>query len=95
MNKNNKVIFFLVALLTAGITLLFAPNSGRVTRQKLKFKAEDAKDSLQESKDNLIKDFKASYFEAVDEVEKELAILDDRQYQLNKTISSIENKLGK
>lgn len=93
MKKKNGFIFILVALLTAGITLLFAPNSGKVTRKKMKFKAQDMKDSLDRNKNNLITDFKASYFEAVDEVEKEFDLLSDRQQQLQETISSIENEL--
>lgn len=93
MKKRNSLIFILVAALTAGITLLFAPNSGKITRQKMKFKAQDLKDSLDNSKENLVKDFKASYFEAVDEVEKEYELLDDRQQRLKATIASIENEL--
>lgn len=93
MKKKNGFIFLLVAILTAGITLLFAPNSGKVTRQKIKFKAQNMKDSLDTNKDNLVKDFKASYLEAADEVEKEFALLSDRQQQLQETISSIENEL--
>lgn len=93
MKKKNSLTFMLVALVTAGITLLFAPNSGKVTRQKMKFKAKDMKDSLDTNKDNLVRDFKSSYFEAVDEVEQEFALLDERQQQLQETISSIENEL--
>lgn len=93
MKKKNGLIFILVAALTAGITLLFAPHSGKITRQKLKFKARDMKDSLDTGKENLVKDFKSSYFEAVDEVEKEFELLDDRQQQLKATIDSIENEL--
>lgn len=93
MKKKNGLIFMLVAIVSAGITLLFAPNSGKVTRQKLKFKAKDLKDSIDTNKDNLIHDFKTSYFEAVDEVEHEFALLDERQQQLHETISSIENEL--
>lgn len=95
MKKKNGLIFVLVAALTAGITLLFAPNSGKVTRQKIKFKAKDMKDSLETNKDNLVHDFKTSYFEAVNEVEQEFALLDERQQQLQETISSIENELTK
>ena len=93
MKKKNGLIFILVATLTAAITLLFAPSSGKVTRQKIKFKAKDMKNSLDTNKDNLIHDFKTSYFEAVDEVEQEFALLDERQQQLQETISSIENEL--
>lgn len=93
MKKKNGLTFMLVALVTAGLTLLFAPNSGKVTRQKIKVKAKDMKDSMDTNKDNLIHDFKASYFEAVDEVEQEFSLLDERQQQLQETISSIENEL--
>lgn len=93
MKKKNGLIFILVATVTAGITLLFAPNSGKVTRQKMKFKAKDMKDSFDTSKENLVDDFKSSYFEAVDEVEQEFALLDERQQQLQETISSIESEL--
>lgn len=93
MKKKNSLIFVLVAVVTAGITLLFAPNSGKVTRKKIKYKAKEAKDSFDTSKDNLIHDFKTSYFEAVDEVEQEFALLDERQQRLQETISSIESEL--
>lgn len=93
MKKRNSLVFIFVAIVTAGITLLFAPNSGKVTRQKMKFKARDMKDSFDTNKDHLIDDFKSSYFEAVDEVEKEFDLLNARQQQLQKTISSIEDEL--
>ena len=93
MKKKNGFIYIIIALFSAGFALLFAPNTGKVTRQKIKFQATDFKNSLGTSKDNLIKDFKNSYFEAVDEVDKEYALLNQRQEQLNETISSIENEL--
>lgn len=93
MKKKNGLIYVLVALISAGIALLFAPHSGKVTRQKLKFQAQDMKDSIDTNKENLMEDFKSSYFEAVDEVEKEHSLLNERQQQLKETISSIENEL--
>lgn len=93
MKKRNSLIFVLVIIASAGLALLFAPNSGQVTRRKLKKRANDLKDSIDESKDHLISDFKSSYFEAVDEVEQEYELLNKRQEELNKTISTIENEL--
>lgn len=93
MKKKNRLSYVLVALVSALVAILFAPNSGKVTRQKLKFQAKDMKNSIDKSKENLVKDFKSSYFEAVEEIEKEYALLDERQKQLKETISSIENEL--
>ncbi|MDN6196257.1 MAG: YtxH domain-containing protein, partial [Atopostipes suicloacalis] len=91
-NKNG-IVYLLIALISAGIALLFAPNSGKNTRKKLKLQAKDMKKSIDTSKENLVKDFKSSYFEAVDEVDKEYELLSARQKELNKTISSIEDEL--
>lgn len=93
MNKKNGFIYLLVALISAGIALLFAPNSGKVTRKKIKFQAQDVKDSIDSKKEKLVEDFKSSYFEAVDEIEQEYELLNERQQQLQKTISSIESEL--
>lgn len=93
MKKNNSFTYIIIALFSAAIALLFAPNSGKVTRKKIKLQAKGMKESLDTSKDNLIHDFKKSYFEAVDEVEKEYELLNERQQQLKETISSIEDEL--
>ncbi len=93
MKKKESLIYIFIAVVSAGLALLFAPNSGQVTRRRIKYQAKDMKDSLDKSKDNLIQDFKNSYFEAVDEVEKEYELLNDRQQELKETISSIESEL--
>lgn len=93
IKNKNGLLYLLIALISAGIALLFAPNSGKVTRKKLKFQARDMKDSIDTSKDNLVKDFKNSYFEAVDEIDREYSLLNKKQEELNETISSIENEL--
>lgn len=93
MKNKNGIVYLLIALISAGIALLFAPNSGKNTRKKLKLQAKDMKKSIDTSKENLVKDFKSSYFEAVDEVDKEYELLSARQKELNKTISSIEDEL--
>lgn len=93
MKNKNGLLYLLIALISAGIALLFAPDSGKVTRKKLKFQAKDMKKSIDTGKDNLVKDFKNSYFEAVDEIDKEYDLLSERQKQLKETISSIENEL--
>lgn len=94
MKKKNSLLFLIIAIVTAGITLLFAPHSGKVTRKKLKGKANNMKDSFNANKENLVTDFKSSYFEAVDEVENEFDLLNTRQEQLQQTISSIEDELN-
>ncbi len=93
MKKINWNIVVLAAALSATVTLLFAPKSGEEVRKELKHKAEDTKDSIKTGKDHLVADFKQSYFEAAEEVETELAHLDQRQRELNETITSIENEL--
>lgn len=93
MKKNKNFIYILIALFSAAIALLFAPYSGRVTRKKIKLQAKDMKNSIAKSKKNLVNDFKNSYFEAVDEIDEEYALLNERQEQLKRTISSIENEL--
>lgn len=94
MKKNNWFTILLVALLSAGAALLFAPTSGKQLRGEIKKKAIDTKDNVKTGAENLIEDFKESYAEAVDEVDKELALLEERQIQLRETISSIENELN-
>lgn len=93
MKKRNSFFYITIALISAGIALLLAPNSGAVTRKKIKSQAQDIKGSIDTSKENLIKDFKNSYLEAVDEVELEYELLNERQQQLRDTILSIENEL--
>lgn len=94
MKKNNWLTILLVGIVSAGIALLFAPKSGNRLRRDIKRKAEGTMDAVQEGTENLVDDFKDSYAEAIDEVEKELSNLDKRQEQLKDTISSIEGKLG-
>lgn len=93
MKKNNWSIIIIVGVVSALVAILFAPKSGKKMRDDLKEKAKDTKDSVQKGTENLVDDFKDSYFEAVDEVEKELDLLSDRQSDLRETISSIENEL--
>lgn len=95
MKKNDWITVLVVGLVSGLVALLFAPKSGKRMRRDIKHKALDTKDSVQEGAEHLVDDFKDSYFEAVDEVEKELSNLDNRQKELRKTISSIEGKLSK
>ena len=93
MKKNNFGLIIITSAVSAIVALLFAPKSGKELRDDIKYKALETKDSVQTGKDHLVDDFKQSYFEAANEVETELAHLDDRQRELNKTIASIENDL--
>lgn len=94
MRKKHHVgIFLWSALVTAGLTMLFTPKSGKEFRNDIKRTAEDTRDKAQESAHNLKQDFKESYFEAAEEVEKERLLLNKRQRELSKTIESIENDL--
>lgn len=95
MKKNNVGLIILAAVISAIAALLFAPKSGKELREDIKNKSLEARDNVQEGKDQLVDDFKQSYFEAADEVETELAHLDNRQRELNQTISSIEDDLRK
>lgn len=83
----------IVGAVSAGIALLFAPKSGKLLREDIKAKGIEAKDIFNESKDNLVSDFKQSYSEAERDVELELEIMDNRQRELRETIHSIENDL--
>jgi len=82
-----------VGLISAVLALLFAPKSGKALRKDIKKKAQNTKDSVKTESEHLKNDFKESYFEAAGEVEKEMAHLDQRQQELNDTISSIEDDL--
>lgn len=93
--KNNFCIFLWSALITAGLTVLFTPKSGKEFRNDIKRTAEGTRDKAQESANNLKQDFKESYFEAAEEVEKERIALSKRQRELSRTIESIENDLRK
>lgn len=94
MRKNNWTLTILVGLLSAGLALLFAPKSGKELRKDIQDKANQTKDNVKTSTNNLKQDFKDSYFEAEKEVELELAHLDERQRELRETISSIEKELN-
>ena len=93
MKKSNWSLIILAGTVSAVVALLFAPKSGKELRSDIKEKASETKDSMQSGKEHLVSDFKQSYFEAADEVEKELIHLDDRQRELNETITSIEQDL--
>lgn len=93
MKKNNLGLIVLAGAVSAIVALLFAPKSGKELRKDIKDKSLEAKDNVQDGKDQLVNDFKQSYFEAADEVETELAHLDNRQRKLNQTITSIEDDL--
>lgn len=93
MKKNNLGLIVLVGAVSAIVALLFAPKSGEELRKDIKDKSLEARDNVQDGKDQLVDDFKQSYFEAADEVETELTHLDNRQRELNQTISSIEDDL--
>lgn len=94
MKKNNWPLIILAGLISAGVALLFAPKSGKELRKDIQDKANETKDSVKTSADNLKNDFKEAYFEAEQEVEIELAHLDERQRELRETISSIEQELN-
>ena len=93
MKKNNWGLTLFVGVVAAGVALLFAPKSGKDLRDDIKSQSLKTKDSIQDSAQNLKQDFKQSYFEAAEEVENELLILDKRQRELNATIASIEDDL--
>ena len=93
MKKNNWGLTLFVGVVAAGAALLFAPKSGKELRDDIKSQSLKTKDSIQDSAHNLKQDFKQSYFEASEEVEKELLTLDKRQRELNATITSIEDDL--
>lgn len=93
MKKNNWGFTLFVGAVAAGAALLFAPKSGKDLRDDIKSQSLKTKDSIQDSAQNLKHDFKQSYFEAAEEVENELLILDKRQRELNATIASIEDDL--
>lgn len=93
MRKNNWGLILLTGVVSAAVALLFAPKSGKELREEIKQKSLETKDSVRTGKDYLVDDFKQSYFEAANEVETELAHLDDRQRDLNATIASIEKDL--
>lgn len=95
MKKNNFGLILLTGVISAVVALLFAPKSGKELRNDIKDKALETKDSVQTGKEHLVEDFKQSYLEAANEVEIELAHLDNRQRELNETIASIEKDLRK
>lgn len=82
-----------VGVVSASVALLFAPKSGKLLRADIKAKGLEVKDTFNDSKDNLVGDFKEAYFEAERDVERELEIMDNRQRQLRDTINSIESDL--
>lgn len=51
MNDNSKIVLAALggAVIGAGLALLFAPASGKETREKIAKKAEEAKDAVAES----------------------------------------------
>lgn len=93
MKKNNFSIFLCTAIVTAAVTMLFTPKSGKELRDEIKKKTNKTKESIQHSAHNLKQDFKDSYFEAAEEIEKERIALSKRQRELSETITAIENDL--
>lgn len=51
MNNNSKIVIAALggAVIGAGLALLFAPASGKETREKIAKKAEEAKDAVADS----------------------------------------------
>lgn len=92
-NKSNLGVFLCTALITTALTMLFTPKSGKQMRDDIKRTAQDTRDHVKENTHNLKQDFKESYLEAAEEVEKERIALSKRQRELSQTIDAIENDL--
>ena len=70
-NNNNWLLMIAVGVVSASVALLFAPKSGKLLRADIKAKGLEVKDTFNDSKDNLVGDFKEAYFEAERDVERE------------------------
>lgn len=91
-----KVSLTKTLLLTAGAAvgaLLFAPKSGKETREDLKIEAQRLSRKTKEKTYELKEDFKESYAEAQQELEHERAVADQKQAELGHTIDEIEREL--
>lgn len=66
--KGNRAMFlpFAALLLGAGLALLFAPRSGKETRDKMRNKAKDVKDQADKSMSNVKQSLEQSIQEAQD-----------------------------
>lgn len=91
-----KVSLTKTLFLTAGAAvgaLLFAPQSGKETREDLKVEAKRLSRKTKEKTYELKEDFKESYAEAQQELEHERAVTDQKQAELGQTIDEIEREL--
>lgn len=85
--KANKVLLGVIGGLITGAALgiLFAPQSGKKTRKKIKDKSQEFKDNIQEDFDKLIQKIDDKY----------QSVSEDAQQLLHKGKSKIENEITK
>lgn len=87
MNANKIILGVLGGLVTgAALGILFAPDSGKKTRKKIKDKSQELKDSVKEEFDKLVKKADNKY-QTISE--------DANEFLLHQAKPKIENEIAK
>ncbi len=95
-NNGNGVLAVLAgAAIGFGLGVLFAPEKGSVTREKLKSKLDDLQDQAKSKLDFLDDETKEKFSTATDNLKTKVeSILSDTSYKAEEAISFLEEKLA-
>ena len=96
-SKTNSSIIALLAgaAIGAGLGILFAPDKGSKTREKIKGNFDDLKDQAKEKWETLEEDTKEKFSRTKDDLKETVEnLLSDTSYKAEEAISFLEEKLA-
>jgi gas vesicle protein len=94
-NGNSMLALFAGAAIGVGLGILFAPDKGSKTREKIKEKLDDLQEQAKSKLDFLDDETKEKFAEKKEELkEKVESILSDTSYKAEEAITFLEEKLA-
>lgn len=94
-NGNGALALLVGAAIGVGLGILFAPDKGEKTREKLKDGFDDLKDQVKDKWSSIEDDTKEKFSKTKDELKETVeSLLSDSSYKAEEAITFLEEKLA-